>query len=95
MKTSKVYRSFVMTLGASALVATVAQAADLGPYASPTPVETWTGFSVGVGGGVGFLNADINAKASRTDGVGCAQAPGLPLGHSSQGDRSKLQFELQ
>ena len=72
MKTSKRYRFLVAGLGASVLFATVAQAADIGPYASPTPVETWTGFSVGVGGGVGFLNSDVNAKASRTDGVGCA-----------------------
>ena len=72
MKTSKLYRSLVASLGASVLFATVAQAADIGPYASPTPVETWTGFSVGVGGGIGFLNSDVNAKASRTDGVGCA-----------------------
>jgi hypothetical protein len=42
-------------------------AGDLGP---PPPIETWTGFSVGVGGGVAFLNADVNSKASRTDAVG-------------------------
>ena len=72
MKTSKLYRCLVSTVGASAFLATVAQAADVGPYNSPTPVETWTGFSVGVGGGIGFLNSDVNAKASRTDGVGCA-----------------------
>ena len=80
MKTSKVLRSLVTSLGISVLFATVAQAADMGPYASPTPIETWTGFSVGVGGGVGFLNSDVNAKASRTDGVGCAAGSSrLPL----------------
>ena len=72
MQTSKLYRSLVAGLGASVLFATVAQAADLGSYASPAPVGTWTGFSVGVGGGIGFLNSDVNAKASRTDAVGCA-----------------------
>lgn len=71
MKTSKVYRSLMMALGASA-VSTAAQAADMGPYSSPAQVETWTGFSVGAGGGLGFLNSDVNAKASRTDSVGCA-----------------------
>jgi outer membrane immunogenic protein len=44
-----------------------AQAADLG--AAP-PVDTWTGFSVGVGGGVGTLNADMNSRAARTDTIG-------------------------
>ena len=72
MQTSKLYRSLVAGLGASVLFATVAQAADLGSYASLAPVGTWTGFSVGVGGGIGFLNSDVNAKASRTDAVGCA-----------------------
>jgi outer membrane immunogenic protein len=46
-----------------------AQAADLG-YAAPAPVETWTGFSVGIGGGVGTLNADMNSNAARTDTIG-------------------------
>ena len=31
------------------------------------------GLFLEVGGGVGSLNADVNSKASRTDGVGCAQ----------------------
>jgi outer membrane immunogenic protein len=44
-----------------------AQAADLG---APPPVETWTGFSVGVGGGVGTLNADMKSQAARTDTIG-------------------------
>ena len=57
LKLQKSTRTVIATLGASALFATVAQAADIGPYASPAPVETWTGFSVGVGGGVGFVSA--------------------------------------
>ena len=76
MKTSKVYRSVVATLGASALFATVAQAADIGPYASPAPVETWTGFSVGVGGGVGILSADVNSSAARADTIGICDLSG-------------------
>ena len=51
---------------------TFACAADLGSLPSQAPVQTWTGFSLGVGGGIGSLNADVNSKASRTDGVGCA-----------------------
>lgn len=43
--------------------------------------QTWTGFSVGVGGGIGFLDSNVNAKASRTDGVGCATGSvGCPTG---------------
>jgi hypothetical protein len=54
------------------LFVTSAQAAGL----PPPPVQTWTGFSVGVGGGVEFFNADVNAKASRTDTVGeCESQP--------------------
>jgi outer membrane immunogenic protein len=45
-----------------------AQAADLG--AMPAPVETWTGFSAGIGGGVGTLNADMKSQAARTDTIG-------------------------
>jgi outer membrane immunogenic protein len=81
MKTSKLYRYLVSIFGTWALFATVAQAADNGPYASPAPVEDWTGFSVSVGGGVGFLNADVNAKASRTDEIGCSTGSvDCPLG---------------
>ena len=63
--------------------------------ASPAPVETWTGFSVGVGGGVGFVSADVNAKASRTDGVGCAPntvgcTPGVVLREVDQNYNSSL-----
>ena len=60
MKTSKLYRSLVAGLGTSVLFATVAQAADLGSYASPAPLETWTGFSVGVGGGRWVPHARAN-----------------------------------
>src|SRR5262245_10357009 len=57
-------------LGAVALFGTTAQAADLVPTAlPPLPAETWTGFSVGVGGGVAFLDANVNAKASRDDEI--------------------------
>src|SRR5262245_50780307 len=58
-------------LGAVALFGTTAQAADLVPTAlPPLTTETWTGFSVGVGGGVAFMNADLNSKVSRTNEVG-------------------------
>ena len=50
-----------------------ARAGDLGStYTVPPQIpsaETWTGFSLGVGGGVAFLNADVSSKASRTDNV--------------------------
>ena len=69
MRTFKVYCFAAAIITASALFANMARAADFGP--SPTPVETWTGVSFGVGGGVGSLNADMNSTASRTDGVGC------------------------
>ena len=52
---------------AFALPGTVVRAEGLPP---PTPVETWTGFSVGVGGGAAFLNADVNTKAVRVDELG-------------------------
>jgi opacity protein-like surface antigen len=68
LNTLKVYQLVVVTF-AAAIFASIAQAADFEP--SPTPIETWTGFSLGVGGGVGSLNADVNSKASRTDGIGC------------------------
>ena len=66
----------MITFGASALFATGAQAADIGPYASPAPVETWTGFSVGIGGGIGILNADTRSKASRRDTIGICETDG-------------------
>ena len=33
-------------------------------------VESWTGFYVGGGGGIGFLNSGLNSSASRTDEIG-------------------------
>jgi opacity protein-like surface antigen len=33
-------------------------------------VESWTGFYVGGGGGIGILNTDLNSSASRTDDIG-------------------------
>jgi hypothetical protein len=68
----------LLTLAALAAIAVVAfagaaRATDLGP---PPPVETWTGFSLGVGGGVAFMDADVNSKASRSDEVGsCWSTP--------------------
>jgi hypothetical protein len=60
---------------------TFVHAADLGSLPSQAPVQTWTGFSLGVGGGVGSLNSDVNSKASRTDSVGCApNSDGCPPG---------------
>ena len=46
-----------------------ARAADPG-HAAPARVETWTGFSAGIGGGVGTLNADMKSQAARTDTIG-------------------------
>jgi outer membrane immunogenic protein len=57
-------------LGAVALFATTAKAADLIPETLPpltAPVDTWTGFSFAAGGGLGILTADVNARASRDD----------------------------
>jgi opacity protein-like surface antigen len=56
-----------MAAAAVTLFGTAAQAEGLLPA---PPVETWTGFSVGVGGGIAFMDADVNGKASRTDTVG-------------------------
>lgn len=47
-----------------------ARAADLGPYGAAAPIDTWTGFSVGVGGGIGILNGDLKTNAARTDTIG-------------------------
>jgi opacity protein-like surface antigen len=55
-----------------------AQATDLAPYVPPAPGETWTGFSLGVGGGVAFLDADVNARASRRDEVGECRTVAIP-----------------
>ncbi len=33
-------------------------------------VESWTGFYVGGGGGIGFLDSGLNSSASRTDEIG-------------------------
>ena len=64
--------SFALTLSSSALLWTSAQAADLGPSPTPMAGQSWTGFSLGVGGGAGFLNANVDASASRSYRVGCA-----------------------
>ena len=57
--------------GFALTAAPVAQAADLGATVmAPTVVESWTGFYVGGGGGVGFLNTDLNSSASRLDEIG-------------------------
>src|SRR5262245_11535563 len=60
-------------LGAVALLASPAHATDLGPQPLPAltvPVDTWTGFSFALGGGLGILTADVNARASRDDTFG-------------------------
>jgi outer membrane immunogenic protein len=52
---------------------TAAQAADLLPQALPplsAPAESWTGASLAVGGGVGFMTAKVKGNASRTDTFG-------------------------
>ena len=63
--------SFALTLSSSTPLSTFAHAADLGPSPKPALGQSWTGFSLGVGGGVGSLNANVGANASRTDDVGC------------------------
>ena len=63
-----IWSAAVAAIGAAAALCGAAQAADVGPYTPP--VETWTGFSLGVGGGIAFLDADVNSKASRRDEVG-------------------------
>jgi outer membrane immunogenic protein len=56
--------------GAAIFFETSVQAADLAPYTlPPLTVENWTGFSLGVGGGVGIFNANVNSFARRTDSV--------------------------
>jgi outer membrane immunogenic protein len=65
-------------LGAVALFATTAEAADLIPETLPpltAPVDTWTGFSFAAGGGLGILTADVNARASRFDEPGFCTPP--------------------
>jgi outer membrane immunogenic protein len=65
-------------LGAVALFATTAKAADLIPETLPpltAPVDTWTGFSFAAGGGLGILTADVNARASRDDTFGFCTPP--------------------
>jgi hypothetical protein len=73
------YLTPLIALGAAAVFGTTAEAAGLMPTPLPplvVPAESWTGFSVGVGGGAEFFNADVNAKASRTDTVGeCETGP--------------------
>jgi len=60
-------------LAAAVLLGTAAQAADLGPQPLPplsAPVESWTGASLAVGGGIGILTANVKGNASRTDTFG-------------------------
>jgi opacity protein-like surface antigen len=54
--------------GIALTAAPVAQAADLG--ATPEPSESWTGFYVGGGAGVGFFSTDVSTSSSRTDQIG-------------------------
>jgi len=60
-------------LTAAVLLGTAAQAADLGVQPLPplsAPVESWTGASLAVGGGIGILTANVKGDASRTDTFG-------------------------
>jgi opacity protein-like surface antigen len=71
----------IAALGPVALFGTVAQAADLGPQPLPAltvPVDTWTGFSFALGGGLGILTADVNARASRDDTFGTCSGTNPP-----------------
>jgi hypothetical protein len=53
----------------------------LAAFVGPAQAQNWTGFSVGVGGGIGFLDSNINSSGSRTDEVGCAaNSVGCPPG---------------
>ena len=54
--------------GLTLTVAPAALAADLGVAPEPM-VEDWTGFYVGGGGGIGFLNTELNSSASRSDEI--------------------------
>jgi opacity protein-like surface antigen len=57
----------------AAAICFIAQPAQAGDFISNVPVESWTGFSVGIGGGVGFLSADTRASGSRTDTFGACE----------------------
>lgn len=64
--------------GAAVFFGTSAQAADLAPYTlPPLTVENWTGFSFALGGGLGILTADVNARASRDDTFGTCDPDGI------------------
>ncbi len=68
---------------AALLAASVsAQAADLAVKAPPLPppVQTWTGFYVGGGGGYGMWNIDTNALVD----PGFVPPPGFPFGPGTQ-----------
>jgi outer membrane immunogenic protein len=57
--------------GLALTAASGAQAADLGAVPpEPTMAETWTGFYVGGGGGIGFMSTDVSSSSSRTDDIG-------------------------
>ncbi len=62
---------FAVLAGIALTAAPVAHAADLGPL-PPEPVmaESWTGFYVGGGGGIGFFSTDVSSSSSRTDDIG-------------------------
>lgn len=45
-------------------------------YDDETPGYVWSGLSIGIGGGVGILSADISAAGSRADDIGAC----LPIG---------------
>ena len=76
MNTSTIYYCVFTTFGAFTLVSGGVHAADLGPNAQPVRAQTWTGFSAGIGGGIGILNADTRSKASRRDTIGICETDG-------------------
>jgi outer membrane immunogenic protein len=76
MNILSLYYRLAIAFGAISLSSSVTLAAALGPEAAPARAETWTGFSAGLGGGIGILSADSSSKASRRDTIGICETDG-------------------